>query len=67
MFIAVFIDMSKAFDTFNHNILLGNLRPIYVTGRVFDWFITYLTERKQHVAVDNMFSISKVVDLAISQ
>ena len=43
---AFYVDMFKVFDTVNHNILLKKLQYAGVRGRVFDWFRTYLTDRK---------------------
>ena len=54
--LTVYVDLSKAFDTVNQNILLKQLQHFGVRGRVFDWFRTYLTDRKQYVANDGMFS-----------
>ena len=54
--IAVYIDLSKVFDTVNHNIMLKKLQHIGVRGKFFDWIKTYLTDRKEYVAVDGTFS-----------
>ena len=61
--IAVYIDLSKAFDTVNHSIMVEKLHHIWVSGIIFDWFKTYLADRKQYVAFDGTFSISRFVDL----
>ena len=48
----VFIDLKKAFDTFNHDILLKKLE-YYVKGLSRDRFQSYLKNRKQFVSIGN--------------
>ena len=45
--IGIFIDLSKAFDTINHTILLNKLYCYGIRGVNYDWFKNYLNERKQ--------------------
>ena len=44
---AVFIDLSKAFDTLGHSILLSKMKSYGITSIEFDWFSDYLFDRKQ--------------------
>lgn len=44
----IFIDLKKAFDTVNYNILLAKLQNYGIRGIVNEWFESYLTGRKQY-------------------
>ena len=51
--LGVFIDLSKAFDTVDHNIILEKLSMYGVKGNNFKWFHSYLSNRKQYIAFRN--------------
>lgn len=51
--LGVFIDLSKAFDTVDHNILLQKLKYYGITGKTRQWFKSYLSNRKQYITFDN--------------
>ena len=51
--LGVFIDLSKAFDTVDHSILLKKLELYGVTDRNHTWFKNYLSNRKQFIQINN--------------
>ena len=51
--IGVFIDLSKAFDTVDHQILLKKLYHYGARGINLQWFESYLSHRKQFIAQDD--------------
>ena len=50
--IGVFIDLSKAFDTVDHNILLKKMSFYGVRNNNLKWFTSYLSNRKQYISTN---------------
>jgi len=47
--LGVFFDISKAFDTVNHDLLIKKLEYFGIRGVAKSWFIDYLKNRSQYV------------------
>ena len=61
------MDLSKAFDTINHTILLDKLCRYGIRGVTLNWFKHYLNDRKQFVSYNNTTSASMKVTCGVPQ
>ena len=63
----VMIDLSKAFDTINHGLLLEKLNAYGIRGTELSWFTDYLTGRKQRVVLEGEYSNWAKVKMGVPQ
>ena len=49
-----YIDVKKAFETVNHDILLSKLQHYGVWGNALKWFHFYLSDRKQYTITNGV-------------
>ena len=64
---AVFLDMSKAFDTVYHKGLLHKLKQFGIDGNLLLWFESYLTGRRQRVVIRGKHSSWKNIMAGVPQ
>ena len=61
------MDLSKAFDTVNHSILLSKLSSYGIQTPYINWFKLYLNKTKQRVFVNGFISDTKPVSSGVPQ
>ena len=64
---ALLIDLSKAFDTVPHEMLLKEMSSIGCGGKALDWFEDYLTGRQQRVVQGRILTAWKAVTRGFPQ
>ena len=63
----IFVDLSKAFDTVNHKILLEKLSHYGIRGKVHNLFSSNLLNRKQYVRANNVDSDLRDITCGVPQ
>ncbi|XP_033121556.1 uncharacterized protein LOC117120638 [Anneissia japonica] len=65
--LSVYLDMSAAFDTIDHNILLNRLIDIGISGSALGWFQSYLISRRQCVKIKSSISDPVFLECGVPQ
>ena len=64
----VLLDLSAAFDTADHSVLLRRLQTSFgISGAPLDWFKSYLSARRQRVSIPGALSGSLPLDWGVPQ
>ena len=63
----IFLDLSKAFDSIDHNILLDKLKYYGLDDTAIHLFLSYLTNRYQYVQIENAKSQLLEINASVPQ
>ena len=64
--VCAFLDLRKAFDTIDHNILLQKLSK-HLHGKEYEWFRSYLSYRSQYVSCNGIKSEQQQITHGVPQ
>ena len=64
---SVFIDLRKAFDTINHDILYNKLMNLGIEVTELKWFQSYLSKRSQRVIINDVLSDPHDINAGVPQ
>ena len=65
--ISFFLDLKKAFDTIEHDILLKKIENTGIRGTALNWLTSYLNGRQQRVIVNGACSSWKSIVCGVPQ
>ena len=63
----VFVDLKKAFDTIDHQLLCRKLESYGVLHRELAWFGSYLSNRVQYCSANGVDSQIENIDIGVPQ
>ena len=63
----IFVDLTKAFDTVDHEILLNKLDRYGIRGHANDFFRSYLSDRQQYTVINGVNSALKNITCGVPQ
>ena len=63
----VLLDLSSAFDTVDHPVLINRLSDFGVGGTALQWFHSYLSSRSQSVQIRDTSSPSTALNFSVPQ
>lgn len=63
----IFIDLAKAFDTVDRNLLIKKLDCLGFQKSTLDWFKNYFLDRSQQVSVNGILSKNKNIEYGVIQ
>ena len=65
--VTIYMDLSKAFDTLDHDTLLKKLNYYGISDTALEWFRSYLSHRSQYVELNGVSSARKTITTGVPQ
>ena len=65
--LSIFLDLKKAFDTVDHEILIEKLKYYGCDSSVIMWFTSYLSNRCQFTQIDGINSENGIINCGVPQ
>ena len=63
----IYLDFAKAFDKVDHSALLKKIRSLGLSGKLYEWIKSFLSNRSQKVVVDGVHSYLTLVLSGVPQ
>ena len=67
MCLSIFIDLRKAFDTVNHNVIFDKLSAMGVKDCELSWFESYRSNHSQYVDINGSTSGTNKIEVGVAQ
>ena len=64
---SIFLDLSKAFDTLDHSVVLSKLQYHRIRDTALNWVKSYLSKRTQYVDCDGISSSIRVIETGVTK